>query len=222
MSLRHHTQLSDGATGHDDIHPWLLRNAGPVAKDAMLRLFNFSWSLGRFPDTWKLAVTVPILKPGKSAADPLSYRPISLLPCIGKLMERLVYERLYWWLEHNNMLSQEQSGFRREHDTVGQLLRLVTSARDGFNKGEFTLAAFLDATQAFDRVWHDGLRYKLATHYRLSGNILRWLSDFIDNRRACTHVDGATSRLHHHGLGTPQGSTLSALLFIAYIDDVVD
>ncbi len=70
----------------------------------MLRLFNFSWSLGRFPDTWKLAVTVPILKPGKSAADPLSYRPISLLPCIGKLMERLVYERLYWWLEHNNML----------------------------------------------------------------------------------------------------------------------
>ncbi|GFV40388.1 RNA-directed DNA polymerase from mobile element jockey, partial [Trichonephila clavipes] len=109
---------------------------------------------GHFPESWKHASVIPILKPGKprSAAD--SYRPISLLPVLSKLAERLILSRLNDYLTTNKILISQQHGFRPQLSTSHQLLRVVEYAKSGFKEKKYTGAVFLDIQKAFDRILH--------------------------------------------------------------------
>ena len=98
--------------GPDKVHNEMLQNLGEKGRAILLKLFNKTWTEGSIPKAWKTATITPILKTGKKANDPKSYRPISLTSCLGKLCERILNSRLYWWLESSGLITQRQAGFR--------------------------------------------------------------------------------------------------------------
>ena len=116
----------------------------------LLHYLNMTWKAEKLTTAWKNAIIKPILKKGKPKEDVKSYRPISI--CLGKVAERMVNERLYWWLESNQHLDVHQAGFRARSRTDDQLFRLTQKVIDGFHKEENTTAVFVDLQQAYDRV----------------------------------------------------------------------
>ena len=158
------------APGPDKIHNEMLINLGEKGKEILLGLFNKTWESGQIPKPWKLATINPILKKGKKADQPGSYRPISLTSCVGKLIERMVNSRLYWWLESSGLINMNQAGFRAKSRTEDQLFRITQRILDGFQKEEHTAAIFIDLQQAYDRVWGKGLFLKMQ-NLGLKGNL---------------------------------------------------
>ena len=127
-------------------------------------IFNLSWSTHTFPSTCKQSTIIPILKPGKPSDSPSSYRPISLTSCTSKLFERMVLERLTYFLEQHGTLSSVQVGFRPGRSTVDQVLLLSQSIADSLHQskpGARTVLATVDFAKAFDLVWHSALLFKL-------------------------------------------------------------
>ena len=122
------------APGADQITNEMLLHIGPKAKKKRLQLFNESWKAGIVPQVWREAIMVPIHKKGKEKSKAGSYRPISLLSCVGKLLERMINTRLMWHLEENNHISPEQAAFRNNHSTEDQVTYLAQAIEDGFQE----------------------------------------------------------------------------------------
>ena len=120
--------------GPDQVTNEMLVNLGNGMKRKLLQLFNTSWRSGRIPQAWKEATMTPIHKQGKSKDKAESYRPISLLSCLCKTMERMVNTRLTWYLENNNILIEEQAGFRKGRCTEDQITLISQSIEDGFQR----------------------------------------------------------------------------------------
>ena len=139
------------APGPDGITNEMLKHLGPGAKRTLLRIYNQSWSTGIVPTIWKEAVIRPIPKMGKDKRDPSSYRPISLLSCVGKLLERIISKRLIWHLESNSVLASTQTGYRQFQSTEDQLALLTQEIEDAFQEKK-VLAVFFDLSKAFDKV----------------------------------------------------------------------
>ena len=197
----------------------MISHLGNLAKEKLLRFINRTWKEGQLPSSWRTANVTPILKKGKPAGQPQSYRPISLTSCIGKLAERMINIRLYHWLEKNQLLDDVQAGFRKGCRTEDQLFRFVQSTIDGFQNGKSTIAVFIDLQQAYDRVWRKGLLIKMR-NMGIHGKMLKWIQSFLNNRTIQTTVDGATSSKKTLEEGLPQGSALSCTLFLIFINDL--
>ncbi|GFW88418.1 zinc finger MYM-type protein 6 [Trichonephila clavipes] len=146
---------------------------------------------GHFPDHWKTASVIPILKPGKPRCSPDSYRPISLLPVLSKITEKLILTRLNSHLTENNILISQQHGFRPRLSTSHQLLRVVEYIKTVFKDDKYTGAIFLDIQKAFDRVWHVGLLYKLIK-INTPPPLIRIIRSFLTNRTFAVRLDEAT------------------------------
>ncbi|GFU01164.1 RNA-directed DNA polymerase from mobile element jockey [Trichonephila clavipes] len=138
-------------------------------------------NLRYFPNAWKTAVIIPVLKPGKDPTRADSHRPISLLPILSKLAEKIISARLNDYLERNNILTPEQHGFRPRLSTSHQLLRVVEYIKDAIDRNQYTAAVFLDIQKAFDRVWHTGLLYKLIK-YKIPPPLILLLKSYINER----------------------------------------
>ena len=141
--------------------------------DSLLDIYNVSWTSGEFPSQWKEAIIIPLLKSNKDSTNTDSYRQITLLPCLGKLMERLVEKRLTWLLEHNHVFRPELHGFRRKRSTTDCLIEIEHQIRNAQNKGEVLLCMFLDIKAAFDSVSHQGVLTQLS-RLGVGGLPLRW------------------------------------------------
>ena len=202
------------APGPDGITNEMLKHLGPGAKRTLLRIYNQSWSTGTVPTIWKEAVIRPIPKKGKDKRDPSSYRPISLLSCVGKLLERIINKRLIWHLESNSVLASTQTGYRQFRSTEDQLALLTQDIEDAFQEKKKVLAVFFDLSKAFDKVWKEGLLLKLL-RVGVHGKMYKWLSDFLFNRTARVKVDGTISRQVKLREGVPQGGVVSHTLFLA-------
>ena len=209
------------APGPDRVHNEMLKNIGDTAKSALLLLFNKTWRSGVIPKAWKVATITPILKKGKPADEPKSYRPISQTSCIGKVAERMVNRRLYWWLEAAGVISQSQAGFRAKSRTEDQLFRFTQKVLDGFQEQKHTTAIFIDLQQAYDRVWKTGLYQKMQS-LGIKSKMYFWIKAFLTDRLIQTRFNSALSSKEVQEEGLPQGSSLSCTLFLVFINDVSD
>ena len=207
------------APGPDGITNEMLKHLGPGTKRLLLSIFNQSWFTGTVPTGWKEAQMRPIPKKGKDKRDPTSYRPISLLSCVGKLLEKIINKRLLWHLEENSALAPTQTGYRQHHSTEDQLAFLTQEIEDAFQEKKKVLAIFFDMSKAFDKVWKEGLLLKLL-QVGVRGKMYRWLSDYLFNRTARVKVDGTTSNLVKLREGVPQGGVISPTLFLIFINDI--
>ena len=180
------------APGPDGVTNEMISNLGMMAQTTLLMFINRTWKEGKIPTQWRTARVTPILKKGKPAGKPSSYRPISLTSCLGKMAERMVNNRLYYWLESNKILHNAQAGFRRKSRTEDQLFRLIQNVIDGFQEGKSTTAVFIDLQQAYDRVWKKGLLIKMS-RMGIHGKMLSWIQAFLSNRTIQTTFEGSTS-----------------------------
>ena len=209
---------TDSSPGQDKITFHMLQNLPEVDKLNLLEIFNESWSSGVLPSSWKHSIINPILKSNKDPSQIKSYRPIAITSTICKLMEKIIANRLMWYLENNNLLNINQSGFRTNHSTMDQIVRLQTDISRSFKDNEMTVAIFLDFEKAFDMVWTDGILLKLCK-LNVSGNMYYWIKNFLSNRSAQVNIGDACSKSFFPDNGTPQGSILSPLLFLILIND---
>ncbi|GFU55340.1 RNA-directed DNA polymerase from mobile element jockey [Trichonephila clavipes] len=168
---------------------------------------------------WKTASVIPILKPGKDPTLPDSFRPISLLPVLSKITEKIIQKRLCQHLNDNDILIPQQHGFRAGLSTSHQLLRVVEYIKTGFRDRKSTGAVFLDIQKAFDRVWHVGLLYKLIK-INTPPHLIKLISSFLTNRSFAVKVNNIHSTNRKINAGTPQGSSISPILFNIYVNDI--
>jgi len=185
----------------------------------LLDLYNRVWT-GQIPQDWRHAIIMPILKPGKDPQDISSYRPISLTSAVGKVMEKLVTNRLTYYLRKNKMLTNVQTCFRKGRSTVDQIIRLQdTINKYNHNKG-YTMAVFIDFKSAYNMLWHNGLLRKLK-NMGIDGKTFAYISQFLNNRTIQVRVGDKLSATHVLKNGTPRRSIISPLLFLINAKNVV-
>ena len=200
------------------ISVWLTQKIISNIAAPLKHIFANSFSLGIVPSEFKIAKVVPVFKSGnKDSMD--NYRPISLLSCFSKIIEKIVGTCLTSFLDVNNLISNSQFGFRKKHSTIHPLIHFIDHVSSALDKKEHTLAIFCDLRKAFDTVNHQILISKLHK-LGIRGAELCWFRDYLLNRKQLVHINGSKSRLLEILIGVPQGSILGPLLFLIYINDL--
>ena len=168
------------ATGLDDINCKILKLARPVIVDSLTFIMNLSLSTGVFPNDWKIAKVVPLYK-GGDLKSTNNYRPISILSCVSKIIEKVVHKQLYSFLSEYNLINQHQSGFRPFHSTETSLTDMIDTWLNNMNSGKMTGVAFVDLRKAFDTVNHEILLNKL---YEIGATdiTVKWFRSYLTKR----------------------------------------
>jgi hypothetical protein len=206
--------------GADGVETAMLKRLPKESLEAWLKVFNDSWKEGICPGSWKKAQIIPLLKPEKDAKEMSSYRPVSLTPVCAKLMERMVTNRLYYWLEREGVVREWQAEFQRGRGSEEQVCRLVQEVQDGWEEKPHkrTVAVALDCSKAYDRVWRVRLLERLMDE-GVPGPMVRWFASFLEGRQAQVRVGGGKSKWRRLQEGLPQGAVSSPVLFLLYAND---
>ena len=205
--------------GPDQIHYEILRHIPEETLKILLNILNEYWKKDSFPESWREAFIIPIPKPDKDLSLPINYRPIALTSCICKVMERMVNERLIWFLDKKKIISKKQCGYRRNRSTADHLVRLETFIRDAFRYREHVVAVFFDLEKAYDTTWKYGILKDLHK-IGLRGNLPKFISNFMTERTFQVLLGTTKSDTFFQEEGVPQGAILSTTLFNLKINDI--
>jgi hypothetical protein len=186
------------ATEPDKISHKMLKISPEKIAKPLLIIFNKSVQQSKYPSNWKSAHVIAIFKKGDTSL-PSNYRPISLISCVGTLMERIVYKHVYNHLVNNSLIYKYQSGFFPKHSTVHFV--------------------FCDFSKAFEKVWHKGLIHKMNS-YGIQGKLIKWFENYLFKRRQKVINKNSWSSFEPVSAGVPQGSVVGPLMFLIYINDI--
>ncbi|GBN18818.1 putative RNA-directed DNA polymerase from transposon X-element [Araneus ventricosus] len=183
-------------TGPDGIPNKALKMIPPNLLTCITTVFNKCLLHHYFPPSWKIAHVLMFPKPGQNQKLPGNYRPISLLSNLGKIYEKVILARLKEHCSDLQIIPDEQYGFRPNHGCVHQLLRVTNLITHGFNNKLYTGGVFLDVRKAFDRMWHNGLIYKLIAN-KLSHYLIDIITLFLRNRTFKVKLNSTLSQNRH-------------------------
>lgn len=181
-------------------------------------IINSCLKLNYFPKIWKHSKIIPIRKPNKPPDCPISYRPISLLSSLSKILEKIIKEKLIDFIDAESILPSQQFGFRKEHNTVQPLVRIRNLVTSNFNIGKSTGMILMDIKAAFDSVWHNGLIYKMIV-LNFPLKLIKIIHSYLSERFFNVYIGSISSSRREIKAGCPQGSCLSPILYNIYTSD---
>ena len=202
----------------DAVPTSFLKKVFNSVENLILIIINSSIRSGTFPDTFKTGIVRPLLKKPTLDVNILSnYRPISNIPFLGKVLEKIVLSQLTSYLTENNIFEEFQSGFRKAYSTETALLKISNDLRWNYNNDKVSILILLDLSAAFDTVDHNILIQRLEKMVGISGTALKWINSYIRNRKFCVSMGNFTSSEREMHFGLPQGSSLAPILFSLYM-----
>lgn len=213
-------QCNMSAAGEDNVNYLMLKNLSTRAIKYIRDFFNLIYLKGFFPNAWRDAVVIPILKPDSDPKDPNSYRPISLISCLSRLLEKIINKRLIWYLEKYKLLDINQLGFRVGKSTLDSISALVSEVKQAFANKKYHITIFLDLAKAFDSCWKQHILKQLK-QFNVDGCLPVYIKNFLYNRSIKVKTNNTLSDPYNLEMGIPQGSALSATLFLVAVNSIV-
>ena len=210
---------SNSSPGDDMITYDVMKKCNDETIGILCQLINRCLSENIFPAQWKWAKVIMLVKPGKDPKKPVGYRPISLISCLGKIFERYICDKLVTILSSKNYFADVQAGYQKNKSSQEHIFRLAQDIFNGFKSRKATVGVFLDVQKAFDAVWLNGLKLKIQ-NLSLPSQLQNLLFSFLTNRFLKVSVDGETSNPVQLEAGTPQGSCLSPVLYLIFVNDL--
>ena len=214
------TNLKDSGGGVYKISTLVLKDVKSTIGNILLSIFNLCIEYGYFPEELKIGCISPVYKKGDKT-NISSYRPICSLSPFSKIFERIIYDRMINFIDKNKVFSKSQFGFRKNVSTETALIHFIDFVHKGLTDKQNVGAVFMDLSKAFDVMNHDILEVKLK-HYGFRGNFLNLIMNFTRNRKYFVNINGLNSEIRNVNIGVPQGSTLGPLLFLLYVNDMIN